>query len=460
MPDITALARQVPRYYWRSLTYDTYLGRGWSTSGTSSSTYLAGERALWPGSANQRVMRQSVQVVGDLGGLVHVQGALVAVDQPYEVAWRPPGEIFAATSEARVYRADSLVPEYTEADLDSAQPGYPDWIAERYLALPESTPARVRNLAIELTATQPTVYSRALAIERYLRTFEYTLDVDEPPPSADIADFFLFELQKGYCDYYATAMVVLARAAGLPARMVVGYASGTYDPTAARYVVTEADAHAWVEIYFDQYGWIEFEPTAGRPEIERGLPDEDYVFPDARDLEPLVQPQQQNGKHLSIGLLLLIVGASLLGIAVVAAALDAASLLLVGSSDEMVGRIYRRLRHHAERLDVRVQVGDTPHELQAALNRRLDTIAQQRPSMEAVAADAKDALAEFTRLYVDTWYAPRTESPPMRRIAVVALWWSLRANLLVARLGRRPYRERSTMPPPPPSAVLPPQLPR
>ena len=71
-------------------------------------------------------------------------------------------------------------------------------------------------------------------------------------------------------------MFVLARAVGLPARMVIGYASGIYDPTRAEYSVREADAHSWVEIYFAEVGWVEFEPTASQPQIvlPEGSPEE------------------------------------------------------------------------------------------------------------------------------------------------------------------------------------------
>ncbi|HAY85794.1 MAG TPA: transglutaminase, partial [Chloroflexi bacterium] len=96
---------------------------------------------------------------------------------------------------------------------------YPDWIANKYLQVPDSVPARVYDLALSLTATQPTPYDRAVAIERYLRQFEYSLEIEDPPEYRDIVDYFLFEQQKGYCDYFASSMVVLARAAGLPARL-------------------------------------------------------------------------------------------------------------------------------------------------------------------------------------------------------------------------------------------------
>ncbi|MFC2026044.1 transglutaminase family protein, partial [Chloroflexota bacterium] len=89
-----------------------------------------------------------------------------------------------------------------------------------------------------------------------------------PPSEQEITDYFLFDLQEGYCDYYATTMVVMARSIGIPARLVMGYAQGEYDETTGGYIVTEASAHSWVEVYFPEIGWIEFEPTAGVPATE------------------------------------------------------------------------------------------------------------------------------------------------------------------------------------------------
>ena len=102
----------------------------------------------------------------------------------------------------------------------------------------------------------------------------FFLDVPLPPDAVtDVADYFLFDLQRGYCDYYATAFVVLARMAGLPTRFVTGFAVGAWDASEGVFVVTEAEAHSWPEVYFPDYGWIAFEPTGGRPELVRvGLP--------------------------------------------------------------------------------------------------------------------------------------------------------------------------------------------
>ena len=89
------------------------------------------------------------------------------------------------------------------------------------------------------------------------------------PPGRDPVDYFLFDLKQDFCEYFATAMVVMLREAGVPARLVEGFTTGTFDATTVQYVVREQDAHAWVEVYFPQYGWIEFEPTPSQPPFSR-----------------------------------------------------------------------------------------------------------------------------------------------------------------------------------------------
>jgi transglutaminase-like putative cysteine protease len=93
-------------------------------------------------------------------------------------------------------------------------------------------------------------------------------------------DYFLFESREGYCTYYASAMVVLLRLNGIPARIAAGFAQGDYDPTLGAYRVSESDAHSWVEAYFPPYGWVEFEPTASIQPIlrEEGVPDVDRAL--------------------------------------------------------------------------------------------------------------------------------------------------------------------------------------
>lgn len=177
------------------------------------------------------------------------------------------------------YTAVSLVTEATEDDLRLASADYSklSWL-ERYRTLPASMPQNVRDLAgrivREADATNP--YDQARAIERYLRdpsNYRYSTDIAQPPSGMDRVEWFLFESKLGYCEYYASAMIVMLRSLDVPvpSRMATGYAPGTFDPVAEQYVVRESAAHAWPEVYFPGYGWIEFEPTPSQAVISREM---------------------------------------------------------------------------------------------------------------------------------------------------------------------------------------------
>ncbi len=129
---------------------------------------------------------------------------------------------------------------------------------DNYTMLPE-IPHRVTQLAYDITAAYETDYDKALAIEDYLsNNYTYTLEPPPLPPEQDFVDHFLFDGREGYCTYYATAMVVLARTIGLPARYVEGYVV----PSTGSQIITNNESHAWPELYFEGVGWLQFEPTS------------------------------------------------------------------------------------------------------------------------------------------------------------------------------------------------------
>ncbi len=137
-----------------------------------------------------------------------------------------------------------------------------------------------------ITAGQETVYEKAKAIEAHLRTIPYNDAIDAPPADADPVEYFLYDIQEGYCDYYATSMTVMLRSLGIPARTASGYAEGNKDQESGITTVAERDAHTWVEVYFPEYGWIEFEPTAQESDLDRpeGIdPSESGVIPGRPD---------------------------------------------------------------------------------------------------------------------------------------------------------------------------------
>ncbi len=426
------MAESPPRYYWRGVTYDRYVRYGWLTGETETVEYEAAKAVITSTLTTQRTVRQKVQVVGDLGGLLHVAGKLAAVDQDYSVAWRSHGDAFGAIVEAATYRADSLVPIVSEEQLRSAGSDYPEWVQSRYLALPDTIPERVLSLARDLTATEPTPYDRARAIEDHLRAISYTLDVPTPPRDRDVVDYFLFDLQKGYCDYYATAMVVLARAAGLPARYVAGYATGSYDPVEARYIVTEADAHAWVEVYFPGYEWVEFEPTGGFPPIRRSAEETAlYEWPEPEGaLEPAIAWWDVSAwpwLGVTSGLALL----ALVG--VVWRAADGWWLRHLKPVAAMT-TLYRRLQRHGRWLAVPMQAGDTPYEFATSFAGRLAGLVQERRWGEVLTPAAQE-VRRLTGFYVQASYSPHLPGVTDQARAI-RTWERVCWRLWLARVWR------------------------
>jgi transglutaminase-like putative cysteine protease len=378
--------------YWRSFTYDVYTGHGWRTSQTQESLYpenypLRADQAL-----DHILIRQIVNPADGNGGTVFAAGEPVSINLGTDAAWRPAGDLFGIRlNHAGSYVVRSLVPVIGVHALQVAGQEYPDWIRQRYLALPAEVPGRVKDLAIQLTASEPTPYDRAKAIESYLRTYPYTLDVSRPPADRDLVDYFLFGLRKGYCDYYASAMVVLARAAGIPARLATGYASGTYNLNSRRYVVSEADAHSWVEVYFPGVGWAPFEPTAARPALQTS-----QQSAPATPAEP-VSTQKPPGVTRIVptpwGWLLPLVALAL----AVAAWMTFDGLRLNRLSEPAVAvEVYRRMQRSGARFAVVSEPGDTPYEFATLLIAQLRQSASQgaAPSFGQLVIQEVEAITE------------------------------------------------------------------
>jgi transglutaminase-like putative cysteine protease len=263
----------VPRYYWRTLTYSIYTGSGWTNPLVLTEDISTNQNLIEASNPNENIIQLEVTFPNDANERLYWTGTLVSADVPFKAAWNYKAQdkslldndLLAALAPVDSYNAESILLNVNTHELRNSPSVYPAWVRKQFLALPDSVPERVLALARDLTASEPNPFDRALAIQNYLRTFPYTLDISTPPAGRDVTDYFLFDLKQGYCDYYATSMTVLARAAGLPARLVVGYANGFYDVEGAQYIVTENYAHSWVEIYFANIGWVEFEPTASQP---------------------------------------------------------------------------------------------------------------------------------------------------------------------------------------------------
>ena len=225
MPN-SVLPVDVPRHYWRGTIYDQYQGTGWVTSATNPQNFRA-NAPLIPGLLDHYApLHLDVKLLHPEGRLFW-NGILYSASVPFRADWRVrpqpdlfadqstllQADIFSAASSASSYEADTYVPQVTIQQLQAASTNYPDYVRKRYLQVPAELPSRVRQLAGRITYGIDNPYDKAKAIERYLRAnYPYDLEIPAPPSDQDVADYFLFDLKRGYCDYYATAMVVLARA--------------------------------------------------------------------------------------------------------------------------------------------------------------------------------------------------------------------------------------------------------
>jgi len=421
-------------YYWRALTYDVYTGRGWAASHTYAQEYPSGATLGAPTGASRRVVSQQVRPLRDFGEQLYFAGAPISVDQPYKAWLRTSPEqnldLFGLSlyrsQGLQIYTVESTLPIAGERQLRAAGDEYPDWIASRYLQLPEDgIPERVTELALGLTAGAATPYDQALAIESYLRTITYTLDVPSPPQGRDVADFFLFDLRAGYCDYYATSMAVMARTVGLPARLVMGYAQGTYDAEYDRYVVSEAEAHSWVEIYFPVIGWVEFEPTGGRPAVQRS-PD----LPLSEVPEPLAG-SGASGTAWSAWVRRLALSGALLAILGLGWALSETWRLGHMNPTAALMALYLRIYRQAQRLGTPTGPGDTPHEFAASLSGRIESLAGAEHWAEPLAPAGGEAR-QIVELYGKAIYGQKPPSTQARWAAIQA-WGRLRLRLWLAR---------------------------
>lgn len=134
-----------------------------------------------------------------------------------------------------------------------------------YLRLPDNLDPRIPALAQQVTASVANEYDRASMIQQYLRNnYGYSLNPPAIEPQHPVASF-LFNSKEGYCEYFAAAMVVMLRSVNIPARLVNGFQTGSYNRLAGDFIVRARDAHSWVEVYFPRFGWVSFDPTPPDP---------------------------------------------------------------------------------------------------------------------------------------------------------------------------------------------------
>ena len=289
---------QIMPLYWRGVSFDRYDGQAWVRTKMEGELKSAQDRVveLQRPAENLSLIRQDIylepsphQVLFALNPLYRVrlpemvQGLRVQVGQLGEsqdrariirqwgrsvfltrtgdvyynyvgdvgyqyTAWSRP--IFPSANDLRRVDWDLTLKRVNEL-----------WPHNSYLQLPPDLNPKIRELAEELTRTAPTTFDKVQAIQDYLiNNFTYTIDLPDPGAQPPL-DAFLFTHQRGHCEYFATAMTVMLRSIGIPARLVNGYLGGRWNAYDRYLAVQAANAHSWVEVPFAGYNWVTFDPT-------------------------------------------------------------------------------------------------------------------------------------------------------------------------------------------------------
>jgi transglutaminase-like putative cysteine protease len=271
------------RYYWRVRSYYIFKNDQWQTENVSRTSFVP-DQAPIPLADPEGLTGEFVFTV--------LSNGLAALVTPARPVWVSTASelVFLQASQGNVdpiqlrfnepiltggqYRVRANIYEPTILQLRDAGDTYPDWVTSHYLQLPDDLSPEIVALAQRITAGASTPYDKAAAITDYLRrNITYSETVEKPPAGRDPLAWFLFDSRKGFCNYYATAEVILLRSVGIPARMVVGFAQGEFE-SPNYYVVRQRDSHAWPEVYFPGVGWMEFEPTTSQASIERSPGDD------------------------------------------------------------------------------------------------------------------------------------------------------------------------------------------
>lgn len=290
------------RYYWRARSYDQFIDNQWISSFDSSKIIEANteitdllEYFFFP----QRTF--TIKTKTNLG-------LLYSPPYPKKIN-RPVKAFIADLSDEKVdyltltleeiafsgetYEVVNRIPTPTIAQMRKSSTEYPDWVLMNYLQLPPDFSEKIRDLAMATTEDYSNPFDKTQAITNYLRkNITYKEQIPEPPLESNLIEWFLFEQKEGFCNYYATAEVLMLRSVGIPARIVFGYAEGeSQNPDETVFIVRKEQSHAWPEVFFEGIGWVEFEPTTLQPTLDRLLGE---TVPSTTDIPSVRDPNRQD----------------------------------------------------------------------------------------------------------------------------------------------------------------------
>jgi transglutaminase-like putative cysteine protease len=310
-PKLVMRVRSQAPGFWRALAFDRYTGQGWEISRNSQTSKI--RRFQWDPKftlgppITKMPTKQVIQSYTALEELPNIIPGMSSVSELYfptsEIAEDLEGIIRSpiGLQKGLTYTAVSQVPFRDRQLLDRASTNYPKPIPKYYLQIPTDISAKLQKYTQDLVDNAPqqqvskdsqpltSNYAKALYLAQYLKQHyripQDPLGLARVPDGEDLASWFLFRCEGkstscepgGYADHFATTYTMMLRSIGIPARLVVGFDSGKFNPFTGFYEVSNTDAHALTEVYFPKYGWFAFDPIPGHPLTPPGV-DEDQTF--------------------------------------------------------------------------------------------------------------------------------------------------------------------------------------
>ncbi len=447
--------------YLEGLSFDHFDGHTWTSLATNQARpYNAGSSlpVLVIGAVNQ--VTTTVTLITppqgsrqyifspDQPGSFSVPTVLFGSDirDAFITAWTQQNPLSAGEQ----YQTTSLVPTVSQPTLSaiplpqqspstwSADPAYLILKGE-YLQLPSNLSPQVKQVALQWTRSATNAYDAMKMLQAHLsdpHAFTYSI-TNAPVPSNIDAVSWLLQTHRGFCTYYATAMAVMARQLGFPARVVNGFSQGHYDTTRKVWVVDGSDAHSWVQVYFPNQGWISFDPTPGfsinNAPTSQPTPTQTVAPTRPSPTAQPTQPGKTKRPIISTGsatprasqdssarqIIFLVVSLIVLAVALL---VFAASVFRYRehkrfATSTMIAATYWRLARLAGLSGVSPRASQTPYEYTRQLVRRFP--------------QAQSALWHVTHLFVrERWGAPQHVPAHSEEQTIQQLWPRLRATLL------------------------------
>jgi len=410
---------------WRGQAYDRYTGGGWTKELSGMRDLIPAEDGWFALPGTERVRGETLHQEVTLIGME--SRAFFAATQPVKLRVRtqrtggrslryhaqsdPYGAMlsrFMMTGGVE-YEVISKLPPTDPATLRACPARYSAEMRERYIKqVPPQAQVGLAELVKELTRETRTPYDKVVALREYLeKTCVYSERAPAIPPGRDAAAYFVTKSRKGACGLFATALAVMCRLAGVPARVVTGFHTGAWDPDRGAYVALHKDAHAWTEVYFPGVGWVPFDAAAARTD-EGG---KWMAYLGSREFMRRLRGAAEYGGRLAI---------ILITIAALFSAVLGPGILLrwlrrrfrVRDARERLGETYEWFRRKAARLGgFRPQRWQTPEEMRETLV----------ASGLAGAAEVRGELDNFTAAFYATRYGPREPGEQhVRRMATLA----------------------------------------